>query len=57
MVILVEEDGRRRVLRVEVDESESELDETLEVTEETVERSTSNNQQGPTQNTEHQLFS
>ena len=57
MVILVEEDGWGRVLRVEVDESESELDETLEVTEETVERSTSNNQQGPKQNTEHQLFS
>lgn len=57
MVILVEEDGWGRVLRVDVDESESELDETLEVTEETVERSTSNNQQGPKQNAEHQLFS
>lgn len=40
MVILVDEDGCGRVLSVEVDESESEVEETLEATEETVERST-----------------
>lgn len=40
MVILVEEDGCGSVLSVEVDESESDVDETFEATEETVERST-----------------
>lgn len=40
MVILVEEDGCGSVLSVDVDESESEVDETFEATEETVERST-----------------
>lgn len=57
MVIFVEEDGWGSVLRVDVDESESELDETLEVTEETIERSTSNNQQEPQQGGEYGLFS
>lgn len=40
MVILVEDDGCGSVLSVDVDESESELDETFEATEETIERST-----------------
>lgn len=40
MVILVEDDGCGRVLSVDVDESESELDETFEATEETIKRST-----------------
>lgn len=40
MVILVEDDGCGSVLSVDVDESESELDETFDATEETIERST-----------------
>ena len=40
MVIRVEEDGCGRVLRVDVDESESEFEETFEATEETSVRST-----------------
>lgn len=40
MVILVEEEGCGRVLRVEVEESESEFEETFDATEETIVRST-----------------
>lgn len=40
MVILVDDDGCGSVLSVDVDESESELDETFDATEETIERST-----------------
>ncbi len=40
MVIFVEEDGCVSVLRVDVEESESELEETFDATEDTIERST-----------------